>query len=196
MTLNLPVGYANTRFRFSLSGIVDEMSFSVACGPQADFGPADIAADMDTAFTSTDLNDPTVMFTGWTYLGVATTLMTGTGPMHEIRGNVIVGTASGSTPPPNCSLLVAKRTNTGGRSGRGRLYQPICNISETNITSQGDLLGATYAGFVGLYDAFYDAIIAAGRAPCLLHSNPLATPSPIVAFEVQQRIATQRRRLR
>lgn len=98
--------------------------------------------------------------------------------------------------PPNCALLVRKITASGGRRGRGRFYLP--GVIEAYADGAGLIDSGTIAilqtnAGTMLSNLLLDADIA---QVVLLHSTAPFTPTVITNFVVQNRLATQRRRLR
>lgn len=108
----------------------------------------------------------------------------------------VVGTASASVLPPNCTTLWNKSTATGGRRGRGRAFIPIYAPGESTVDSLGVIPGVTVTATQALYDAFLIAAAGQGLFPQLFHQTAPFTPSPVLSFQMQSQIATQRRRMR
>lgn len=103
------------------------------------------------------------------------------------------GAAGGEMMPLNSCYLVQKRTNTGGRRGRGRMYLPGVAIGATEED------GTVSIGVVGGIETNFAAMLAempAGWSPALMHATAPFLPTPIAAFAPQGKIATQRTRLR
>lgn len=108
-----------------------------------------------------------------------------------------VENTTGSVPdelaPPNCAILVSKKTSLVGRRFRGRAYLPGMGINAIFDSS-------TWAPtMVGIAQAGVDALLAdydtRGMTGVILHSDA-TPPTPISAALVRSRIATQRGRLR
>jgi hypothetical protein len=105
-----------------------------------------------------------------------------------------VGGAGGQPLPWNTSALIVKRTAVGGRRGRGRWYYMGLTESET---SDGAFIPAGVISVVNVAFAnFYANLVTAGLVPVVLHDTLAVAPTTITGFEVQARLATQRRRLR
>lgn len=111
----------------------------------------------------------------------------------------VAGTASSGIVLPNTSVLVRKQTGLGGRKGRGRMYWP-CFGQVQNMTGNGLLVGGFMGTIQGAFDDWAAQIVdstgpgAVGEL-YLFHAEEEA-PTQIEAMIVQQRLATQRRRLR
>lgn len=104
------------------------------------------------------------------------------------------GSGSATLMPPNNSLLVTKRTNLGGRRGRGRNY--ICPVREDKADNVGvldtDYVLNVEAGWLDVMEAAEGVL---GGPPVLLHTEDVYDPSVITAMTLEGTIATQRRRL-
>lgn len=116
------------------------------------------------------------------------------------------GTGGASIVPVNCAVLIRKRTGFAGRRNRGRMYVP--GISEVDVNGPGVIGSTAVAGWQTAVNSFYSDISAYG--PVIVHSviceqgeqghtgahSPVpGPPTPILSLEVDDRIATQRRRL-
>lgn len=111
----------------------------------------------------------------------------------------VAGTASAGIVLPNTALLVRKQTGEGGRKGRGRMYWP-CFGQVNNMTGNGLLVGGFMSTIQGAFEDWHQQIIDSSGPGAvgelyLFHAEEEA-PTLIDAFLVQQRLATQRRRLR
>lgn len=118
-----------------------------------------------------------------------------TGPSGIWTG-AITGTFGENALPPNTSILARKVTAAGGRAGRGRMYLP--GFREDQVGPTGQISGATASDIADTLDAWQAALIVLDLVPVVLHgaNSPLSTPTPIIGWEVDTVVATQRRRLR
>lgn len=125
-----------------------------------------------------------------------------------------VGGNTVNTPfPGNVALLVSKVTSGGGRSTRnGRMYvggivESLTDASNGNLITTGDV--TSWNGFfASLLSGMNDAggVGQAAQTLVVVHTEDIGTPTnpnvvftsatDIDSFSVQQRLATQRRRLR
>lgn len=102
--------------------------------------------------------------------------------------------------PQNCAALVRKRTDMAGRRGRGRMYLP--GIQEASVSPTGIISGALLAQLQPAADDFLAGLeaIVGVEGMVVLHRSEGAgvepAPTPVVSLQVDERIATQRRRLR
>nr|CRY94848.1 hypothetical protein [uncultured prokaryote] len=106
------------------------------------------------------------------------------------------GTATGVAGPPSVSLLVHKVTELGGRAGRGRNYWP--GFFEQEVDEGGNINSTAMPGLQTAFDDFFVLLESNEIAPVLLHgpNAPISSPTPLVGFDVDGRVGTQRRRLR
>lgn len=124
----------------------------------------------------------------------------------ESTTGAITGGASGNFIAPNVALLVRKKTGLGGRRNRGRSFLPGV-IDETQVNYLGQLVTASRDAFQIDADQWIDALAGddLGTSPMtpmvILHSPDPVTgavlaPTPVTTLEVDDMVATQRRRLR
>jgi hypothetical protein len=196
MALIIPAGFGQIAYRFSLTNDPDEMIVTVgvnvlfgAPGPQE---TVDLKADQFMAgFTAAGL------YVGWTFLGcVLRTDNSGGGSAIFEAPRNMTGTAVGETPPQNCCVLVRKNTAGAGRRNRGRMYLPPFGLAEGDVSKSGMISSALVPtlqsqvtnGFMG-----DDMVILHDSVAT---NTPPGDPTPITGFVVDNRIATQRRRLR
>jgi hypothetical protein len=114
----------------------------------------------------------------------------------------VTGPGAGAVLPPNCSYLVRKRTDLAGRRGRGRMYFP--GPREADVDVVGNVTEATVgvwnAALADWYTALTSAVGARYYPPVVLHKSEgigeEPPPTPITQFTMDDKIATQRRRLR
>lgn len=125
--------------------------------------------------------------------------------LGTISGEALVGTATSSqlggsahnSPPPNCAVLVHKRTARGGRRGRGRLFIPWF-VDETVVDETGTIQATWLGNLQTAMDAFLTGLSAAGLPMQILHGEGISqegTPNEVTSLTVDPIIATQRRRL-
>lgn len=102
----------------------------------------------------------------------------------------LLGTASGSTLPPQCSAGVTWLSNLASKKGRGRIYLPP--FSTASLTT-GLLSTASRAIVKAGADNFLASLTAATLAPVIFDRTTLGT-TPITIPRVGNVINTQRRR--
>lgn len=107
------------------------------------------------------------------------------------------GTQNANCFPQNNAYLLKKRTALGGRVGRGRMFWPGC--AEGNVNSIGVLDTAFRAAVQAVIDGILPALpIGPIDGYVLLHDedSPTTAPTALSSLLLDQRTATQRRRLR
>lgn len=126
--------------------------------------------------------------------------------MGQDGGEALVGYASGTAPggasradaiAANTAALIHKRTQRGGRRGRGRMYLPWC-ISDANVSETGVLGTAQRDGLSTDANDFLGDLAAAGVPMYLLHSSGVSTtgdPNLVTSMSCDPIVGTQRRRL-
>jgi hypothetical protein len=107
-----------------------------------------------------------------------------------------VGTGTFNSTPQNVAILIRKTNPLRGRAHQGRMFQP--SADRLAITDTGALTFSYHGQLQTAYNLFYVDIRAiTGVAEIvILHSAGAIAPTPVSAFSVDQRVATQRRRLR
>jgi len=131
----------------------------------------------------------------FTYRGVEVTMGSETGPLGGSAPANLQGTLGANVLPPNCCVLVKKKTARGGRKGRGRNYWPCMWFGEGDVSSVGIIDPAIVTAVETEMQAALDLQAATNFPPMLLHEDG-TTPNGIQVLEVSSLLATQRRRLR
>lgn len=116
------------------------------------------------------------------------------GLVHSaVPASPTAGSIGGAGFPPNTALLVQKRTPTGGRHGRGRMYVP--GASSAEVSTAGFLNLPFVSDCNDALESFRSEISAGTLAPVLISSAGVLG-SVITSFTMSEKVATQRRRLR
>lgn len=202
MPLIIPPGFMQMVWEFTITGDAEVMVCT--CG----FDVSDAAGDQEhiVAWLATTWADNVLQ-----WQSSALHLVGGVGYFgQDGADNIVVvgpvlndaGGSSANSLPPNCAVLARKRTDLGGRRGRGRVYVP--GIAEGEVGPEGNNSNAQLAGFQGAFDDMMTAwstdVTDGPVTPVVLHKSegigPEPVPTPIVLWEVERKIATQRRRLR
>lgn len=203
MTLLIPPGYLHAVYEFSFTGDAEPMvttcghEIDTASGASGDLAPNDLFNLYANNLLTGQAADVTLV--GVTvYVG-----QDGGLPLVFTSDEpAVAGSGGADSLPPNSAVLVRKRTDSAGRRGRGRMYLP--GVPRGQVFDTG-LLNTTYVSNLQLEaTAFHEALTAlpGGRLypPVVLHRSEGAgvepAPTPITHFIVEDRIATQRRRLR
>lgn len=202
MGVEIPVGYGDMAFRYSLDGDPEEMlttiGFRAVAGDDLSSLQA-AAADVYNAWRNEVVDiSGSGMSPDWLFLGVRYTVNADpNGLLTFEEDSVITGTTVGETIPNNVALLVRKTTALGGKKNRGRMYLPPVDTTAAGVTPQGDLSAVYRANWQARLTAFLTEVESLTTAELVvLHSDPLQVPTPITNLVMGPRLATQRRRLR
>ena len=106
----------------------------------------------------------------------------------------IAGARTPEAATPSTAALVSLTTGLPGRSNRGRIYLPGM-LSADEISSDGQMFDTPRLQIGGAISGLIEAAQALDYEPVILHSNS-SDPTPVLTWNVQQLVATQRRRLR
>lgn len=201
MGVELPVGFGQWTLPFRLIGDLEEMV--ITCGFVDGDGtdaPNDVATSITNAllskasFAASSISNQYSMGPGRVTVNRALGTFEGTGSITR------TGTASLTTLPHNCAILIRKNTARGGRRGKGRMYVPPFMVAESNITPAGVVFSTAVDTLTSEFNSWLAECSALNLQLVLLHgdSPESATPGPdpILAFTCQSVIATQRTRLR
>lgn len=198
----VPGGYATCRFRYTCAGVPKVMGTTLGVLVEP-LDPDDVVEEMYISWNAHIVKDGARLGNAYTFQGVTLTMA------HDFTADTIhewndpvVGSQGSPNVPPNCAILVAKRTAFIGRHYRGRMFLPAGHGVESEITDQGTLAGAIVTGMNNDFDSLLGAMGVDSINPVLFHQydpvllqEPL-DPTPITALHVQSLLATQRRRLR
>lgn len=196
MTLILPLSYSNARFIFTCAGIADPCGFSI--GYRDDFSrtPAVEAAAIRDAAIDTEIVTAANLSNQWTFQGVVVTYSAVGGPIVGQDITPITGTDTAPPIPANCSVLVRKNTDEGGRKQRGRLNLPAGKMEEQNVDAAGFITSGVRSVMQTHWNAFHARLVTDQMVPYLYHSDAADDPTEITSFSVMAQIATQRLRMR
>lgn len=201
--LIIPPGFLQAAYTFSLAN--DSEPIIVTCGHEIDGTSGatgeEAANDLFSSF-STNIVTP-LMSDEYTLEYVATYIgQDGPTLVNLSDETPVTGTVTASIVPQNTAYLIRKRTDLGGRRGRGRMYLP--GVLENDVDSVGGLSTTITVPLQAGFDAWYDDLTAmvGGRLypPVVLHRSEgigaEPPPTPVTRFVVENKVATQRRRLR
>jgi len=225
MALSIPAGYGIGSWGFSTAGDPERMY--VTMGVHPDSGPFDDAhlRRMSTSWGAA--TGPSARQGSLYSLVEVTARITqdGGGTSVFTRASAIPGLIAGPCFPPNCAVIIEKRTALGGRRGVGRMFVP--GIVESEDDQDGRLAvsritawNAAFASFLTLLKAAPSGSGATAEKPVtpyLFHGNATTTtrvrsggtltvtttegaagppPDEITSFSCDPVLGTQRRRLR
>jgi hypothetical protein len=200
MGVRVPAGHTELIFRHRVDGDNEEMLCTIGVsgdgGVGAGYGQAqnNDLADAWAANVMPLLTDQ-IRFVGLTGRSGPETASV----VWETQRDV-PGTYAGACIPPNCALLIQKRTQLGGKRFRGRMYIP--GAPEVQIQANGNLDPVYLAQVVQQMNQLYVALAGVnlvGELALFHKTTPLQDaipPTQITSLTVAGKIATQRRRLR
>jgi hypothetical protein len=199
MALVIPFGYAHVVHSIVQASDPEPMAMTYGVEAQAFTTAAAIATDCANAFkecmAEVFSNQFTLVSTEVVFQDVDP------GP-PSIGVSAISQIGAGTDPvmPQNNAYLIHKRTATGGRSGRGRMFQP--GVGEGAVNTIGQLTGAIQTALNTSYaDLLADLAAAASIiGMVVLHDSlgagALLPPYAVTSLIADPVISTQRRRLR
>lgn len=198
--LRVPPGFANAHWKFTLTGDPEPMSF--ALGLQLDDAvsdPDDFASDLADAFGGALGYGANHWYNQFTFVGVDVTIGND-GPEivgHNTRATTGTG-GSNATLPNNCAAIFKKSTGFAGRKFRGRLYMPPISLAEADVNNVGIIDAGVVTAVQGYWDSFETQLtgLSVSVSTVLLHTSGAVDPTPITNIQLENQIATQRRRLR
>lgn len=105
---------------------------------------------------------------------------------------------SGATPPMplNVTAIIEKRTGLAGRKFRGRFLFGGFPQATTGLGNVNELDPTVVTSYQTAFDNFYDAVIALGCVPVLLHPVGGPPPTQILSFLVKPLVGNLRKRIR
>jgi len=143
----------------------------------------------------------TQMGTSFRFEGVSMIWNAGSGVFEGYAyGDPVQGTATNANPMiVGNTLLLQKRTARIGRHFRGRMYLPIMGLNEAGVDAMGNIDSSSLTilrAAMAITTDFWDA--STTWQSVLLHASMDVTPgyTPITSWNLQGKVATQRRRLR
>jgi hypothetical protein len=194
----IPPGFLASSFQLSLAGF--SRSAYITLGHENDSGSNDpqviASALLDTMLVANSfasvLDNNVLMQSCRVSIG-----QDGGEPLVGVDTGTVSGSANISSTPANVALLVHKRTASGGRRHRGRMFIPWM-LSEATVEEDGTIQTTPLNTLQTAMNNWRSAMVTANLPPVLLHSAGLTitpAPTPISSFQVDRLVATQRRRL-
>lgn len=202
----LPVGIGEAAYRMRLTGDPDQLVNVMGL----DFATEPTLATANALMASWTSRIGPVTSSLITLEGVHILYQSDSNNQIAVDSNstAVAGSKGSSTllAPPNVTYLVRKRTGFAGRKNRGRIYFP--GVVEGDIDNVGVVQGSVLTALQAAFTAWYGDLVT--HTPVIVHSGlctvgdtghagphdvtPLPA-TPILSLEVDDRIATQRRRL-
>jgi hypothetical protein len=200
MGVVIPNGELQATFMFTCGGSPKTPTWNLGFKADNGGGASSTAEEIYNAFAEAvagpDLPyQPAGMNDAWTFLGVRVSIASMSGPIVAEYIDPVVGTTTASALPMNCTMLLTKRTNAGGRRNRGRGYLPAAHLAESAVDSVGIINPTLVTSMQGLYDNAFDKLTSGALEPCVHHSDG-GGGTVISSWTIGSLIATQRRRIR
>lgn len=197
----LTEGFGNATFVWELAGDAEAMTYSMgfSCSDTSAAGLAQAAQDLYDAFRDEVVITDADILAGWTFVRYEWEANpVGAAPIEGAIGVNLPGVDAAGSIPINGALLVRKLSGLAGRANRGRMFVPPYGLGEEDVTQAGYIDPTALITAQSLYTNWLDVFEATtvGNVMVIHHADPLVTPTPISNLEVDNRIATQRRRLR
>lgn len=186
----IPVGYAHVQHFFGGAGLPNGAAITYGVSGFGETDPEAVALqmhlDLSTNWSSQwssqiRLEETRVKFGP-----------NATGPFGS-HVEQVAGTGNTAMAPNNTALLIEKRTQLGGRSGRGRLYMP--GLVESVVGPAGDIDPASLAIYQTTAEAWLVDIETTQTGMFLFHAAS-SDPTRVTSLTVDPVAATQRRRMR
>jgi len=202
MPVIIPEGFGQFTLRWSKTGDPEVMVTTCHYGSgdglsaQVQSHANKVRQEWIDAFPNTSFAD------GYTFLGCRVLFNPTDGPL--VAAEAVSSLAGVGTPnplPTNCAFLVRKTTSGVGRKHKGRFYIPPFVLPELNVDSNGFMIAADVAAVQTRFTEFYEGISTGAVpliVPAILHNDnsPVTLGDIVTAFQLQNQIATQRRRMR
>lgn len=157
--------------------------------------PQLVAEDVRSAAVAAGICTAANILAGWSFLGVRTYMGAPGGVVVGEALLTVVGVNNGQGVPNNCAMLVRKSTGLAGRTNRGRFYWPPAFFAEGFINQNGTLDPAIHTQWQTRMNSFHSELVSRGVNPALFHSAT-ASSTPVTQFVADNRLATQRTRMR
>lgn len=189
-------GFAEATQQFILTGARNPFSVTLGINP-APGDDAEIIAGLVRSQWNTHVWTPSVKPTVYALGPCRVERKLLSGELEVFTVETITQGTNGTVQilPPNCALLAQKRTGLGGRKNRGRMFVPPFMLNEADVDANGLINPSTLATVQGWFTSLFNGLDAVTQSPVLFHSDG-SIPTQLTSFSLQNRIATQRERLR
>lgn len=196
MGVQIPINEAQISLLFTCVGSLRQAVTTFGVAPANAATPVvTIGTDVRALYISAGLGIASAFSSSWTWNGVYVQKMTGAGIQSATVGSPVTGSATANTVPMNGAVLIRKGTNLGGRQNKGRMYWPPVAFNESIVSPAGIIASAELAAEQTKWTAFWNSLLTGDYPMVLFHSD--GSPSTIVnGLTLQNKLATQRRRLR
>ena len=194
--MNIPVNYGQINLRLGGDALPTGGEVTIGFQNVADEGsPSAVASQVGTILEGCT----GIWAATWNEVGLRSIAVklgpNSTGPSAEVASiqNGAYGSADGV---PAVAYLVQKNTAMGGRQGSGRFYWPGVPLVE--VSEAGIIVSSVVLSMQTGWTEFFVEMNSAGFPLALLRhpDSPIQTPELLTNLNVDNQIATQRRRQR
>lgn len=204
MPLIIPVGYGQAVYELILTGDSEPMVVTMGHDLSAYLGDHQEAAEALHFYFGEHVMP--MLPSAYSHTAVDLYVGQAEGPplVFSSTGAPVAGDGGAAFIPQNSALLVRKRTDLAGRRGRGRIYLP--GVEEALVDGAGNLTPAAVTGYQTQLDNWFEALNDTSTEPfphipaVILHRSEgegaEPPPTTVASFQLEDKIATQRRRLR
>lgn len=189
MAVHIPAGYAQVTFHFSGPTRTGRAAAVLGINTGTSSDLAELAEWASNAFYD---NIRPGMHQAFTLQRVVAEDMIYSGEYLTLSGE---GSRTGDLAPPQVSVIVSKGTALKGRMFRGRTYWPGL-LLDGDVLDDGSLVGTRQLAIQTYMDEFWDDMSSTHAVNQYLLHNAEVAPTPVDTYGVQNKVATQRRRLR
>lgn len=195
MSVKVPPGFAEVWIRFDTASDPEPMYCSLGLGLSV--GTTGTLARTNEILNVIETNLDNIVSSSYTIGGGY--ILWGQDGQFDLRidstNTPQVGDA-GTAVPQNTAFLFKKNTGLGGRRNRGRFYVP--GVPEGSVDEVGRLSSGALSAAAGIADDIYTTLIGLSTVDSLqlFHNSAPFDPTFLESLTVDNRVATQRRRLR
>lgn len=197
MGVRIPDGYGLGRLMWTCSG--DAEPIMCTWGYQIGGSEDPNASAQFLGGAMTGANRPAeanLMGTAWTFIGCSVTENRGLGPISGLFTTSVVGIGATQALSNNCAYIIRKHTILGGRQGRGRIFAPPTSLTNGNVDEAGFITSGVRTDLLNRWTNWMDAVnTGLGVQLALLHDSA-TPPTEITSLSIDQKIGTQRTRMR
>lgn len=198
MGVIVPVGECQVILKWTTLGDLETMVSTFGISGLGAYADETAAAASIEALAVAQVTGAAKMSSQYTWKGVEVARKQDDGTFVRGFSDVsVTGTGSWLPVPNNTALLVTKRTLSGGKKGRGRMFVPPFRTGEDQVNGYGVITSSVVTSMQTEWTAFFNGLNNALSTDemVLFHSD--GSPStPVASLKVEQQMATQRTRMR
>src|ERR1044071_874061 len=189
--MNIPTGFGQVNLIYAGTAYPRGAQVTFGFGNEEDLSPDDVATAI-AGFWFTQFGGVTSDICSLQKIKVKLG-PNDTGPETTLEP-ALLGANSSQPLPNQVAVLSRKITASGGRHNRGRSFWPGATEGQTD--GAGKLSAAALSDWQDAVNGFWVACGAADFPWFILHEDELVPPTAVTNIQVDQLMASQRRRLR